>query len=187
MSTPTSDPPEGGNTEPQQAAWASDSRPAHPMAHAPRPDLEQPPSIRTAVRLMWLGAALSALGVLLTFTQTDAIREAIEDSDSSLSQSEIDTAVNVGVGFSVVLGLVGVGLWLWMAWANGQGKSWARIMATVLGILNVLGTLANLVSASTTPLTLALAVVSLVLAAAILVLLYRPDSTRFFEAHSRAG
>jgi uncharacterized membrane protein len=161
--------------------------PHHPLADAPRPDLEQPPSIRTAVRLMWAGAVLSAVGVLATFTQRDTIREAVEDSDSSLTQSEIDTAVNIGVGVSVLFGVVGVGLWLWMAWANGQGKSWARVMATVFGALNLIGTVINLASASATGVGLALGLVGLVLSAVILVLLYRPESSRFYEAHSRAG
>src|SRR5690606_39263381 len=88
---------------PPPGPWASDNLPPHPMAYAPRPDVPQPKSILQAVRLMFVGAALSAVGVLLTFTQTDAIREAIEDSDSSLSESEVDTAVNFGIGFTVVI------------------------------------------------------------------------------------
>ena len=32
----------------------------------------------------------------------------------------------------IVLGLVAAALWLWMARANGHGRSWARILATVL-------------------------------------------------------
>jgi hypothetical protein len=154
------------------------------MAYAPPPEVEQPSSIRTAVRLMLVGAGLSALGVLLTFTQTDAIREAIEDSDSSLTQSEIDTFVNVSIGMAVVFGLVGVGLWLWMAHANSQGKSWARVVATILGGLNVVGTLFNLAGAGSTALTTLMGIINLVLAATILVLLYRPDSSRYYELKS---
>jgi uncharacterized membrane protein len=136
---------------------------------------------------MWVGAALSAVGVLAMFTQTDTIREAVEDRDSTLSQSEIDTAVNIGVAVSILFGVIGVGLWLWMAWANGQGKSWARIMATVFGALNLIGTVVNLASPSATGPGLALGLVGLVLSAVILVLLYRPESSRFYEAHSRTG
>jgi hypothetical protein len=154
------------------------------MANAPRPDVGQPPSIVQAVRLMWVGAALSALGVLLTFTQTDAIRDAVEDSDQTLTQSEIDTAVNIGIGVAVVSGLVAVGLWIWMAVANGQGKSWARVVATVFGALNVVGALFSLAGPGATTLSLLLSLVSLVLAAVILFLLYRPDSSRYYELKS---
>ena len=136
---------------------------------------------------MWLGAGLSALGVLLTFTQTDAIREAVEDSDQTLTQSEIDTAVNFGIGMAVVSGLVAVGLWIWMSVVNGQGKSWARVVATVFGALNVVGTLFSLVGPGATALSLVLSVVGLVLAAVILVLLYRPDSSRVLRGPTAAA
>jgi hypothetical protein len=186
VSTPTSGPFEGETAPPAPAPgpWASDNLPPHPMAYAPPPDIEQPSSIRLAVRLMLVGAALSAIGVLLTFTQTDAIREAVEESDDSLTESQIDTAVSVGVAFAVVTGLIGVGLWVWMSVANGQGKSWARVVATVLGGLNVLGTLFSLVGAGSTALSVALGIVGVVLAAVILVLLYRPDASRYYELKS---
>ncbi len=45
----------------------------------------------------------------------------------------------------------------------------------------------DLARASATGLGLALGPVSLVLAAVILVLLYRPESSRFYEARRRAG
>ena len=31
-----------------------------------------------------------------------------------------------------------IGLWLWMAWANGRGRSWARIVAAVFFGINTL-------------------------------------------------
>lgn len=50
-----------------------------------------------------------------------------------LTPDQVDTAVNVGVTVGIVSGIVGgaigVGLWILMAWANGKGKTWARIVA----------------------------------------------------------
>lgn len=172
---------------PPSGPWATDNLPPHPMSGYEPAPVEQPPSILTAVRLMYVGAALSLLGVLLTFTQTDAIRDAVEDSDDTLTASEIDTLVNVSIASAVIAGLVGVGLWVWMAVKNGQGRSWARVVATVLGALNIVFTLFSLAGGTATPLTLVSSVVSLVLAAVILYLLYRPDSTRFYDFRSRAG
>jgi hypothetical protein len=40
--------------------------------------------------------------------------------------------VNVLLTLGVAFGLVQVILWLWMARANGRGRSWARIVFTVL-------------------------------------------------------
>ena len=75
------------------------------------------------------------------------------------------------------------GLWLWMASANGKGRSWARIVATVLGALSVLSLLSSVAqgqmtdaqpgrrawSASRSPI-------------AILVLLWRKESSAYYEA-----
>jgi hypothetical protein len=188
VTTPSSDQPGSENVPvppPPPGPWASDNLPEHPMAYATPADVEQPQTIRLAVRLMWLGAALSLLGLLLTFTQTDAIRDAIEDSDSSLTASEVDTAVDVIVAFNVVIGVIGVGLWLWMASANGKGQSWARIVATVLGGLNVAGTLFTLSSSGSTAVTTMFALIGVALAVVILVLLWRPDSSRYYEFKSR--
>jgi hypothetical protein len=69
-----------------------------------------------------------------------------------------------------------------MASANGAGKSWARIVATVLGALGVVSTLFALTTATGT--TVALQVISLLLAIAILVLLWLPASSAYFRARS---
>jgi hypothetical protein len=146
------------------------------------PPAEQPPPIRAAVRLMYVGAALSVIGILLTLGTRDEMRDQIAEDRPELSQSELDTALNVGTALVIIVGLIGVGLWLWMAAANGQGKAWARIVATVLGGLNVLFTLLGLPNA--TAVSVVFSVVGLVLAAAILILLWRPESSRFYEARS---
>ena len=56
-----------------------------------------------------------------TFLQTDAIRDRIEDNDSSLSKSDVDAALAGTIAFIAVIGAISVGLWLWMASANGKG------------------------------------------------------------------
>jgi hypothetical protein len=145
----------------------------------------QPSSIATAVKLMWVGAALSIIGLVIGFLTTDTAREQIEEDNPNLTADEIDTAVAFGLAIAVVISLVAVGLWIWMAWANGQGKSWARIVASVFGGLGILFGLVGLLLNPVTALSLVLTVVNLVLAIVILVLLYRPDSSRFYEARSR--
>jgi hypothetical protein len=147
--------------------------------------VDQPPAIRNAVRLMYLGAVLSLIGVVLTPLQTDAIREAVEDSDSSLTASEVDTVVSFSIGMAVFSGLVGVGLWVWMAIKNGQGRSWARVVATVLGGINIVLTLFTLAGGQATGLTTFVSLLGVALAAVILVLLYRPESSRYYDFRSR--
>jgi hypothetical protein len=166
-----------------QGPWASDQLPAHPGAWAT--EVERPASIVTAVRLMWLGAVITALGALSVFIQTDTLRDNIRDNDSTLTASELDGAVAAIIGFTLVIGAIVVGLWLWMAAQNGQGKSWARTVATVLGVLNVLFLLLGLGMRSQTGIGLVFNVLNLVLAVVILVLLYRPDSSAYYQARSR--
>jgi hypothetical protein len=145
-----------------------------------------PPSIQRAVLLMRVGAALSVLSILITLLTRDSLRSQVTStlrkSNAALSASQVDSAVSVAIGFAVVVGLVSVGLWLWMASANGKGRSWARIVATVLGVLSVLSLLFSLAQGQMTTLNLIVSLVSLALAVAILVLLWRKESSAYYDA-----
>lgn len=157
---------------------------------APRPVVDKPNSIVLAVKLMYAGAALSVLNLILGLITSgsdgtrDAIRDSLRDAGQDVSESAIDSAVMGARIFAVVLGILAVALWLLMAKTNGEGKKWARIVATVLGALSVVSTLVSFTQPATNALTMALNVISLLLAIAILVLLWKPESSRFYEAHS---
>jgi hypothetical protein len=147
----------------------------------------QPASIATAVKLMYVGAALSLLGLLSTVLMRSAIRDAVQKaSDTStthLTSAQVDTAVSLAVGAAVVSGLIGIALWLWMASANGKGRKWARVVATVFFAFNVVGTVTSLAQHPPV-LSLVISLVSLVLGAYIIYLLYRPESTEYYAAQS---
>lgn len=98
------------------------------------PSSPQPPtSARTAIGLMWGGAVLSLLSIILLLTQTGAIRE---QAESNLYY-DVDDLVNTVIAFGVIFGLVATGLWAWMAVMNGMGRNWARITATCFGALQI--------------------------------------------------
>ena len=153
-------------------------------ASAPAP--VAPPSIQRAVLLMKVGAALSVLSILITLLTRDSLRSQVEStlrkSNSALTSQQIDTAVSIGIVTAVVVGLISAGVWLWMASANGKGRSWARIVATVLGALSVLSLLSSVAQGQMTALNLVVGVVSLVLAVVILVLLWRKESSAYYDA-----
>jgi hypothetical protein len=180
---PPPGPPEGYPPPPPQGPWASDNIPPHPGAYDP--EVERPASIVTAVRLMWAGAVITVIGALSVFVQTDALRDNIRERDSSMTSSDVDAAVAGVIGFTIVVGAIIVGLWLWMAHQNGQGRSWARTVATVLGVLNVLFVVVGLAAGNQTGLGVAFNLVNIVLAVVILVLLYRPDASDYYTARSR--
>jgi len=184
-STPPPPPPpgEGQGSGQYQGMGGMPSYESAPTA-AP---VERPASIAQAVKLMYVGAALSVLNALSTLLFKDEIRDAVEKasakSTSPMTDSGIDAAVNLAVGSSIFFGLVGAALWLWMASANGKGRKWARIVATVFFALSVLSTLGSLVQHPPV-LSLVVGIITVVLGAYILYLLYRPESSQYYEAQS---
>jgi hypothetical protein len=172
--------PEGGPPPP----------PPPPPGGAAPPTTEQPGSIATAVKLMYAGAALSLLSVIASFFMLDTIKETIDESmreaDANVSQSTIDAAYTVGLVSTVVVGILAVGLWMWMAWKNGQGRSWARIVATCFGALNVLFTLVGFTQPGMTAVSAIISAVNMVLAVIILILLWRKESSSYYAAVSQS-
>ncbi|MGL5861089.1 MAG: hypothetical protein ACRCY9_07540 [Phycicoccus sp.] len=140
-----------------------------------------------AVTLMRAGAALSLVSLLSVFLIRDDIRATVEEGIEESGEVATDTLVNAGVAFAVgvavVLGLLGVGLWLWMASANGKGRPWARIVASVLFGLSVAGFLFGLIQPEPA-LNRVLETVSVLLGAVIIVLLWRKESSEFYARSS---
>lgn len=180
---------------PQQNYPAGQSPYGQPPGSAPygQPpsSAEQPQSIRTAVLLMRIGAAISLLSLIVTLATfgslKDAIRDELEAQGTAFSESDVDTVFNVAIAFGILFGLIGVALWLWMAWANGKGKKWARVVATVLAALGLLSLLVSFASAGATTMSRLFSVASVAVGVAAVTLLYRPDSSAFYEANSRRG
>ncbi len=163
------------------------STPAEP-AHTAR-SVPQPSSISLAVRLMWAGAAVSLLSLVVTLLNLGDLKSQVREQLAASGQEVTDQVVNASyaaaIAFGVLGSLIAVLLWLWMAWKNGQGRTWARVVATVLGVINVLSTIYTL-TAGTAPIAAnILAVINVVLAVVILVLLWRKESSAFYQAQSR--
>lgn len=185
---PYSTPPAGEQPPPyepppdQPPAWSGTAEPAFgaPVPAGP------PKPLETAVKLMYVGAGLEAIKGIGVATNTDEIRDAAIDSvgnDSGLSASDLDSIGSMAVGFSFAIPIIAILLWLWMAAMNKKGKLWARVTATVFGALNIISMVFSLTSGGGIGLVINL--VSLALAAYILYLLYRPESTAYYTAKSR--
>jgi heme A synthase len=120
---------------------------------------------------------------LLVLPQRDVLRDALDGQSLDLTASELDSLINAMIGVMVVVGLVTTGLWILMARTNRDGKSWARVLATILGAIAILIGLLGMLQVDLIGLVMNLALV--VLSAWILVLLYRRESTEFYNARSR--
>jgi hypothetical protein len=168
---------------PEPAAYPPPMPPQVPYGAAP-PKPSPPSSVLTAVKLMYAGAALSALGLVISLLSLDSTRERLAEANPDFTDAELDAGVAFGVTLAAFIGVVGILLWVWMAETNRRGKSWARIVATVLGGINILLTVISLTTGQSTGLVVVFNLISAALAAVILFLLYRPDSNAYYEAMS---
>ncbi|MGP8001865.1 MAG: hypothetical protein ACLPKI_31745 [Streptosporangiaceae bacterium] len=116
-------------------SYPSTGQPASP----PRPPAPAP--VLTAVKLMYAGAAVSLVALILW------LAIAIGDVNAaargrwlghSLTGDLLSQLQPLIITMLMVAGLVIIALWLWMARANGQGRDWARILSTVLSGLAAL-------------------------------------------------
>ncbi|MBM6403155.1 hypothetical protein JQN72_02690 [Phycicoccus sp. CSK15P-2] len=161
--------------------------PAPEYGGAPTGPVARPPAMDRAVLLMRVGAVLSFLSLGTVFFLGDEIREtarqSVESSGETLDPSLMDALVAVGIVVGVVFGLLGVALWLFMAWANGAGKPWARVVASVLYGLSVLSFLSGLLQPAPI-LSRALSVLTVALGGYIVYLLWQRESSQFYAASS---
>jgi hypothetical protein len=107
----------------------SPGRPAKP----PRPAAPAP--VRTAVKLMYVGAAVSTITLIISLAiAIGDVKAAARGRwlGYSLTAARLSHLQPFIIALVVASGLAVIGLWLWMARANGQGRNWARILSTVL-------------------------------------------------------
>lgn len=179
--------------------------PGNPYAAPPAPAGDpgrRPLTLTLAVAGLWLGALLSIATMVMVFTMdTTEVRQMMIDSmeqqptyDPAVLDAEsfADAFVPMIKVIGIASGLLSLGLWTWMAIINAKGRNWARITATVLGGLGLMGqlsTLGNLGANSAIGMQtavggggIALTVVNVLLAIAILVLLWMPTTNAYVQA-----
>jgi hypothetical protein len=102
-----------------------------------------PPSITRAVRVMYVGAAASVIGIIVDLTTYSSLQNAIANrkrkNGQPLTHSQVVNLAHVEVVVLVVVGLIAAGVWIWMARSCLAGKSWARIVSTVLFAISTIG------------------------------------------------
>src|SRR3984957_10397399 len=102
---------------------------------------ERPPApatVQNAVKLMYAGAAVSTVSLIVSLVNISGTKTAIRKARPNLTAAQVNQLNTFIITLAIVSGVVGVALWLWMSRANGKGKSWARILSTVLFCLATL-------------------------------------------------
>jgi hypothetical protein len=93
-----------------------------------------PSSVLNAVKLMYAGAAITTVAIIVSLLTIDSTRRAVRKANdhSTLSAHQITQLANFVIVAGIVSSVIAIGLWLWMAWKTGQGRGWARILSSVL-------------------------------------------------------
>ena len=139
-----------------------------------------PQSVLNAVKLMYAGAAVSAVSLIISLATIGGTKDAIKKAKPSLTAAQVNQLNTFIIALAVVSGVIGVALWLWMAQKNGQGRSWARILSTVLfglASLDMFGVL----SQPKTVLGLVFPALTWLIGLVAVILLWRRESSEFFK------
>lgn len=135
----------------------------------------RPESVVNAIRLIWVQIAFAVISTIISFVLIDDI------IDTSMSGSSEDRdVVRTGVIVALVIGLIiGVGLTALWAYFINKGANWARIVYTVLGVLGILFGLLGI--GSQPGIIVVVQIISILITAAVIFLLFRPESNAFFK------
>jgi hypothetical protein len=151
------------------------------------PQRPAPPAhVLTAVKLMYAGAVISLVSLIISLSDIGGTKAAIRSERPDLTAAQVNQLNTFIISLAIISGLVGVGLWLWMARANGRGKNWARILSTVLFGLATLD-LVGVFSEPKTALDLVFPLLTWAVGAGAIYLLWRPDSSAFFKPPESFG
>ncbi len=144
-----------------------------------------PAPVLTAVKLMYAGAAVSTVSLIISLADIGGSKAAIRKARPSLSAAQVNQLNTFIIALALLAGIVGIALWLWMARANSQGKSWARIVSTVLFCLATLD-LVGVVGEPKTVLGLVFPVLTWLLGLAAVFLIWRGQSSEFYKPRGAA-
>ena len=157
-------------------------------SQVPEPaSMEPPDSVRNAVRLMYAGAALSAVVVIVTLVTIGSLKSGILARHPDFTAAQRHNAEIAAVVTSVIGGLIAIGLWLWMAWANRRGRNWARIVAAVFFGINTLDLIISFTQVHAVAAVIVGVLVWLIGLGAIVLLFNKQSAPYFARSASRPG
>ena len=100
--------------------------------------------MQTAVKVMYVGAAASLLGIIIDILTVSATKTAIEKRSPHMSVSQINSSQHVLVAGFIAGGVIAAVVWIVLARASKSGQNWSRITGTVLFALSTVGPIVGL-------------------------------------------
>jgi hypothetical protein len=150
-----------------------------------------PQSVDNAVRVMYMGAAASLIGIVIDLATVGPLRDklvTVNNHGAKLTSAQVTVSEHVAIGALIVAGVIGIAVWIWMAQSNQAGKSWARIVATVLFGVDTLSLIADVNGASALSGTVATRIYGIVIwliGLAAIILLWQRTSSDYFRGSTR--
>jgi hypothetical protein len=147
-----------------------------------------PTSVQTAVKLMYAGAALTVIELIVSLATVGNLKSAIVKAGNKAHKhyttSQIHTLEVASIAFVVIAAVIAIGLWLWMARANAAGHSYARIVGSILFALNTLIFLAD-VARPHVGLALIFNLLVWLAGLGAVIMLWRRESSDYFNLRAR--
>jgi hypothetical protein len=157
-------------------------RVAPPAAAAPPPG-PPPGTVSLAVKLMYAGAALAAIDLIVTLATAGNTKALLHQARPSLSPADLTASAHAFIAGSIITWLITIALWIVMARTNLAGRGWARVVSTVLCVASTLSFVGYISQPSSLFSKLILVPMWLVGVGAI-VSLWRPETTAYIQAET---
>jgi Protein kinase domain len=176
------------NQPPVAGAWP----PGPAVPYRPAPGWSVPPaaarpripgSVLTAVSLMYAGAAVSLVNVVVSLAAINQIKTAFE-ARHPLAENAAQGAAALAAAVVITSGVIAIGVWLKLASASRRGRSWARTAGTILFGLDTLVTLGTLGRAGI-PATKTFGVLTWLIGLITVISLWRRESGDYFDGSRR--
>jgi hypothetical protein len=138
-----------------------------------------PQTVLNAVKLMYAGAALSVISLIVELATSGGNKAAIRKQDPHYTVTQVNNDAKSLLLITIVFAIVYIGLWLLMARMSGAGHNWARIVSSALLLFNTFDVF-NAFRGGGIYVMVASAVMWLIGAGAVF-LLWRPESGPHFK------
>jgi len=160
------------------------------QSHPPGGGQPRRPVDVTKAFALWLASvAVSLAGQLIAYPVAsgmvrDAVRRGAESSGPRADPAQLETITRVGLGLGVAFLVLFAGVWVLIGFKMRAGRGWARTVITVVTVLGVISMLMS--AAGFSSLAAILSLVENLLAIAVVVYMFRPESSAYFSG-SRPG
>ncbi len=154
----------------------------YPTAGAePEPQHVPPPrAVQNAVKLMYVGAAIEVISLVVGLLTKSSYRNAIMKTHANYTTAQLHNAESARAIPLVIGAVIAIALWLWMAWAVRRGQNWARVLSAVFFAINTLSLIAAAVVVRDVP-SLIVGVVLWLIGLAAIVLIFGKEARPYYH------